>query len=87
MWVLFGITVFRPTKLSKEAVPDHGVQAHEGFYPDSEKPKMVTNCIHLSNDGRKLGQQDPPSPRLGRNKFKPSIRLLHNKLPSGFIAT
>lgn len=64
MWVLFGITVFRPTKLSKEAVPDHGVQAHEGFYPDSEKPKVVTNCIHLSNDGRKLRPTRPTTSPL-----------------------
>ncbi len=43
-----GANEFRPTILTTDAVPDHGEQAHQS----SGKPKVITNCIHLSEDGR-----------------------------------
>lgn len=44
---------FRPTRFFKEAVPDHGEQAHI-MKMISEKPEVVTNCVHLANAGRNL---------------------------------
>lgn len=52
---------FRPTNKVLGAVPDHGEQAHTFGNKWSEKPKMVTNCSHLSNDGRNLKDSTGPS--------------------------
>ena len=67
------ISCFRPTRFYKGAVPDHGEQAHVSKSKHSEKPKVVTNRIHLSKGGRNLKAPQGPSSSL----HQPEIQLIH----------
>ena len=72
-----GLIVFRPTIVLLGVVPDYGEQAHMRFRPCSEKPKVITYCIHLSKDGRNQ-KKAPLNPFLFLLKFDSSLNIPQN---------